>query len=638
MIGPVFTREVTIAPRRERTYIARSAYAGFLLLLISTAWLVMTGTQLIRDPGDFARFGSTLFLLLAPLQMTLGLFFSAMLSAGAVAQEKDRKTLILLLLTHLSNSELVLGKLLSSLLMVLTLLSVSIPIFLLTALFGGVSGAQIFRVFLVTGLSMLACGSLGSLIALWRDKTFQALALTVLILVLWVGFWESVGTGLLGESWGGIAAGRLATTLSPWSAVLTATQPTVAQQQSLWADMLGNTGPFAVFCFSMTVLMNAVSIVMVRVWNPSREVRKGAHEEDTWRKEPPSAVEAIQKTTGALDRGDLPPAAPPETVAGAATATQPEALPEPVSEAKPIADDASLSVHAARKKTRPVWDNPILWREICTRAYGRKTIILRLTYLVVFLFSAFSLYSLLAPGTLVSPAALAGPLIPLLFLSLVLVNAQAVTSLTSERDGRTFDLLLATDLSPREFVFGKLGGIFYNTKEMIALPALLCLYLWWEEALGGLSLTYLLLGFVILLIFVATVGVHIGMQYVNTRSAVAVSLGIIFFLFMGIATCMWIMVAFSGSFEAQLQPFLAFMLGGGVGLYVTLGLRNPSTAIGVAAFVCPLATFYAITSLLLGQPSLVFVSVVGAFGFTTLAMLIPAIDEFDVATGRTTAD
>ena len=142
----------------------------------------------------------------------------------------------------------------------------------------------------------------------------------------------------------------------------------------------------------------------------------------------------------------------------------------------------------------------------------------------------------------------------------------------------------------------------------------------------------------VLYFFASMTGVHIGMQYPNTRSAVATSLGIVFFLFVGVATCMWIMIAFSGQFEAQLQPFLAFVLGGGIGLYVSLGARNPSTAIALASFGCPLITFYAITSLLLGQPMWVFMAIVTAYLFTSIAMLIPAIDEFDVATGRTTAD
>ena len=63
--------------------------------------------------------------------------------------------------------------------------------------------------------------------------------------------------------------------------------------------------------------------------------------------------------------------------------------------------------------------------------------------------------------------------------------------------------------------------------------------------------------------FVATLGIHAGLTYVNSRHAVAVSLGMVFFLFVGIATCMRIMMSFGGSFELQLAPFLVFMVGGG---------------------------------------------------------------------------
>jgi hypothetical protein len=139
-------------------------------------------------------------------------------------------------------------------------------------------------------------------------------------------------------------------------------------------------------------------------------------------------------------------------------------------------------------------------------------------------------------------------------------------------------------------------------------------------------------------LFVAVLGIHAGMVYFNTRHAIATSLGTVFFLFVGVATCMWMMIAFSGSFQAQLLPFCALFLVGGLGLYVTLGVRNPSAAIGVASFLCPFATFYAITSLLLGWTLGVFLVIVAAYGFTTAAMLVPAIYEFDVATGRTTIE
>jgi hypothetical protein len=194
---------------------------------------------------------------------------------------------------------------------------------------------------------------------------------------------------------------------------------------------------------------------------------------------------------------------------------------------------------------------------------------------------------------------------------------------------------LVTDLSPAEFIFGKLGGIAWVAKEMIVLPLALCVYLWWTEATTLENLIYLLLALALCHGFVATLGIHSGLTYVNSRSAVAVSLGTLFFLLVGIATCMRIMMSFSGSFELQLTPFLVFMIGGGISMFVALGVRNPSAAIGWASLACPLLTFVAITSFLQGQTLGVFLIVVGTYGFTTAAMLIPAIYEFDVATGRT---
>ena len=63
----------------------------------STGEMESSGTQLITDPGDFARFGTMLFQLLAPVQLVLAIFFAATLAASAVGQEKERGTLTLFL-------------------------------------------------------------------------------------------------------------------------------------------------------------------------------------------------------------------------------------------------------------------------------------------------------------------------------------------------------------------------------------------------------------------------------------------------------------------------------------------------------------------------------------------------------------
>src|SRR5262249_40875073 len=147
---------------------------------------------------------------LAPLQLVLAIFLSAMASASAVAQEKDRRTLELLLLTNLSNSELVLGKLLANLLGVLMLLVAGVPFFMMIALFGGVSFEQVAKVFVVTLISALAAGSVGSTIALWREKTFQTLALTAVALAVLAGLEVAIASGLVRGHWLGVPLARWA--------------------------------------------------------------------------------------------------------------------------------------------------------------------------------------------------------------------------------------------------------------------------------------------------------------------------------------------------------------------------------------------------------------------------------------------
>ncbi len=222
----------------------------------------------------------------------------------------------------------------------------------------------------------------------------------------------------------------------------------------------------------------------------------------------------------------------------------------------------------------------------------------------------------------------------LFVVSLVIINALAVTSVTTERDGRSLDLLLVTDLSPAEFLFGKLGGVFWVTKEMVLLPIALAAYLWWSGPLEMENLVYVVIGLLVMDLFVAMLGIHCGMTYANSRVAIGVSIGTVFFLILGIAVCILMMISFSGSFHVQLAPFLAFILGGSVGLYVSLGIRNPSPAILIASLLLPFATFYAITSYLLNLPLAVFLVTAGAYSFTTAAMMVPALSEFDFAMGR----
>lgn len=588
MLGPIFNREAITVPRHARHYLIRSLYLGLLLVTGVTLWQTLHGWGKTVTLGDCSHFSVLLFQLITFLQLTLVLFFSSLFAAATVSQEKDRRTFILLLMTDLYNYELVLGKLLGSLMQISILLLAALPILGSCILLGGTTAMQVIDAFLVLFGSALAAGSLGCLIALWRDRTFQTLAVTVLALVLYLVAVESLQ---LIVQWYPNAADMIRSVqecLNPYRVLNRILSPKSENVLALLSL------PFFLSMLGMTILINVVSILMLRVWNPSNERSLGT-----------DAAED-EKVTGSSD---------------------------------------SRSMHAAPGKVRPVWKNPIAWREIVTRAYGRRPLLIKALFLFVIgalIWSA--VHSLQRPdGSFksveeVTRFSLAFSLVPMMVLSFILVNAQAVTSITSERDLGALELLLVTELSPAEFVLGKLGGILYNSKEMILPPLLFLCWLCWMGYIPLETFIFVIIVALVLLTFIIALGVHIALNRTNTKLAIGMSLGTVFFIFVCTFLCIYL-IQIGGQFEVQITNFAFFLIIGIGGLWMVLSGENPSTALLIASIICPIGLFYSITNVLVGNVRTQgggdalwpFVVVTGAFSFAVAAMAVPMLSEFRVA-------
>ena len=188
---------------------------------------------------------------------------------------------------------------------------------------------------------------------------------------------------------------------------------------------------YGLVMLGLCVLANAVGILMLRKWNPSGE-----------------PIMQREKTED-----------------------DPEAnmTPEQLKEYR-------AKAHAAPGALRPVWGNPILWREVKTLAYGRRPLLIKLAFgFVLAMILYFAVAKMNDPTGRPAFAAAYG-LVPLTVVCMLLIASQSVTSITSERDGGALDVLLVTDISPREFVFGKLLGVLWNTKEFFIPPLLLAVY------------------------------------------------------------------------------------------------------------------------------------------------------------------
>lgn len=586
--GPIFFREAITAPRRPRHYLMRSGFVLALLILFYTIRQATIGFQDVQFAGDVAAFSGLVFQVFSLLQLTLGMFFATLFTASSVSQEKDRQTLILLLMTDMKNRELALGKLAASLLVVAVLLTASLPVSCSLKLLGGVTWSQIFWASAVTGAASLAAGAWGGLVAFWREKTFQTLAISVLGVVVFVALVEGF-VGLKGsDSTVGYWFGRI----SPYRSLSEILNPL---QQLRSGPVNVSAMPSVASLLCLAAALSATTVIRMRVWNPSQSLKQSALASDTA-----------------------------------------ETSSDPLVEKKPAAVRAVFH--------RTVWQNPVVWREIRTRAYGRRVFWIKLVYVVL-----ATAVTAAAAGNhsnagelvlgMVSPAAFA--FLGVGIMSLLLINAQAVTSITTERDGRTLEPLLITDLSAREFMLGKIGGAVWNAREMICLPLLLLCGLTYSGVIPLLSAEnciYLAFAFLVLVLFAIALGLHAGLTYDNSRSAIANSLGTMFFLFIGIFVFMLLLVEARSSFAVQIQSFIIFIGFGSLGLFSSLTCKNPSSALTMASMSLPFLTFYAITDFLLGGNLGVCFWICVAYGFTSLAMLIPAMTDFDVALGRNTQD
>ena len=568
LAGPLFSRETLTAPRQFKHFLVRSGYIGAMFVLMYTAAQTTFGWQQIRNLGDVARFGQLVFQIFAVVQLTLMIFFSVLFAAGNVAQEKDRRTILLLLMTDLRDSEFVLGKLFASLLLPAVLLATSIPVFAVVHLMGGTSLVQMGCVIAISAAAGFLAGCWGSMVAFWREKTFQTLAISLIGVVLSLGCVE----GLLILSGTTTPAGIAIGALNPFRSTFRVLDPFHAAAGTTFATVaLISVAELSV----VGIILAVVAILRLRIWNPSRTLGEAATKDE--------------------------------------------------------------NVQGVVRPPRVVLNSPVIWREMMTKAYGRKVILIKFAYLVI---AAFAIYSVVVSprdaGLVLGMISSSGAaFVGLSLLAMLLVNAQAVTSLTTERDAGTLELLLVTDVTAKEFILGKLGGVLFNSKELILTPILFVAWYAVQGVLTAENFLYVTLGFLTLILFAATLGLHSGLSYAISRTAIANSLGTVFFLFVGIFICMILILQARASFGLQMPSFLVFILGGSLGLWASLTHRNPSPALTLAAGILPFCTFYAITSFLLGQTLGVCLFVVAAYGFTVMAMLVPAVSEFDTALGRT---
>jgi ABC-type transport system involved in multi-copper enzyme maturation permease subunit len=184
--NPILLRVIQSGGKRKRDLLIRSAYLGALVFLVVFLLLNSAGSLASASLSDLAKQSAEIFRFMSYVQLALVALLAPIFTAGAITQERDSQTYDILLSTPLTNGQIVLGSLLSRLFFVVALLVSGIPIFSITQIFGGVAIKSIALSCLIACATAFITGAIAMAIAVFKVGTRRTIFSFYLVIALYL--------------------------------------------------------------------------------------------------------------------------------------------------------------------------------------------------------------------------------------------------------------------------------------------------------------------------------------------------------------------------------------------------------------------------------------------------------------------
>lgn len=190
--GPVLFYDLVRIARQRRYYLLRMMCAGGLAGIfawICFMWYMNLSFRqdrkiTIQDTAQLAEYFFVTFLY---VEFIMVFVLTPAYTAGAIADEKDRRTLEFLLATDLRNREIVLSKMASRLANIVLVILVGLPILSFTQFFGGIDPDLLLASFVALGITAVSLASLSILNSVYARKARDAIVMTYLLVAMYLG-------------------------------------------------------------------------------------------------------------------------------------------------------------------------------------------------------------------------------------------------------------------------------------------------------------------------------------------------------------------------------------------------------------------------------------------------------------------
>jgi len=409
LTGPVFDKELRVHSRQRRSYVIRFAYLMFLTALITLAWIAGvsrgSGGSAVYKVSRMGEVGKTVVLTITWFQFIAAQMIAVALLSNSISEEIRRGTLEVLMATPINSFQLVTGKMLSKLLQLILLLALSLPLLAIVRVFGAVQWDYVVASVCITFTAVLFAGSLSMLLSIRIHRPYMVILVVLIFLVV---VYSASQFALFG------------TPNSLLTTIINLVVPAAAMMQVTWSAFPGPAAVAKTFSLpAHCLVMTLVSLVFVAA--SVLLLRR-------------SAFAAGLRPRKKAIRGALPGIFTGQT-------------------------RRRKRGDAAAGRIRPVAGSPVLWKELgkpLSRSVARNVVL----FILLASGLIFTYYISFRRGG-IEPFYVFY-IMGLWLIASIRTGVMAATTITREKEARTWSILLATPLEDWQVIRGKIIAVLWR--------------------------------------------------------------------------------------------------------------------------------------------------------------------------------
>jgi ABC-type transport system involved in multi-copper enzyme maturation permease subunit len=184
LTGPIFDKELRVSSRRRRNYVLRFAYLAILTVFVVLVWHSMVkyqGAAAYRI-SQMSEAGKAIITTITMFQFVATQLIAVVMLSTSISDEIYNRTLGVLMTTPINSFQIVMGKLFSKLLQIILLLAISLPLLATVRVFGGVPWDYIISSVCITLTAVIFAGVLSLYFSIGGRRAYAVILKTLFTL------------------------------------------------------------------------------------------------------------------------------------------------------------------------------------------------------------------------------------------------------------------------------------------------------------------------------------------------------------------------------------------------------------------------------------------------------------------------